>query len=295
MSCVFETLLAALVLVAVSTGASLTAAVLPAQQAAAGQEARATAETQAAERLLVESYIKAGPGHRQSWEAKIRRSRVGSALLTAIHGELAAGRVIPEGALGLLFEIVPARESQRCHSLRKWLAVGGKQMLLEWMCRRDLKGFRDHSYRSLGGVLSRVLDTLVDLKERGFWVEVVTLLVPGFNDSDEEVGDLTRFLADLDPLLPWHVTAFHADYKMTENPNTPVDSLMRAAEIAEAAGLKYIYCGNRSGDVKEWENTRCHECGSTLVRRIGFRILENRLLPGGVCPGCSTRIPGVWD
>ena len=159
----------------------------------------------------------------------------------------------------------------------------------------DLKGFRDRSYRRLGGVLARVLDTLVGLKERGFWVEVVTLLVPGFNDSDEELRDLTRFLADLDPLMPWHVTAFHADYKMTETPNTPAASLLQAAEIAVQSGLKYIYCGNRSDDVNEWEDTRCHGCDGTLIRRVGFHILENRLLPGGICPDCATQIPGVWD
>lgn len=159
----------------------------------------------------------------------------------------------------------------------------------------DLKGFRDSSYRTLGGVLARVLDTLVDLKARGFWVEVVTLLVPGFNDSDEEIGDLTRFLADLDPLIPWHVTAFHADYKMVENPDTTSSSLLRAAEIAVASGLEYVYCGNRSGDVNQWEDTRCHGCRATVVRRVGFRVLENCLLPGGICPDCSTRIPGVWD
>jgi pyruvate formate lyase activating enzyme len=159
----------------------------------------------------------------------------------------------------------------------------------------DLKGFQDHSYRDLGGVLARVLDTLVDLKERGFWVEVVTLLVPGFNDSDEEIGDLTRFLADLDPLMPWHVTAFHGDYKMTGNPNTTPVSLLRAAEIAVASGLEYVYCGNRSGDVNEWEDTRCHGCRSTLISRNGFHVLENRLLPGGLCPDCSTPIPGMWE
>jgi pyruvate formate lyase activating enzyme len=159
----------------------------------------------------------------------------------------------------------------------------------------DLKGFRERSYRSLGGVLARVLDTLADLKERGFWVEVVTLLVPGFNDSDEELRDLTRFLADLDPLMPWHVTAFHTDYKMAETPNTQSASLLHAAEIAVESGLKFVYCGNRTGDVNEWEDTRCHGCDATLIRRLGFHILENRLLPGGVCPDCSTRIPGVWD
>ena len=159
----------------------------------------------------------------------------------------------------------------------------------------DLKGYRDKPYRSLGAVLQRVIDTLKNLKARGFWVEVVTLLVPGFNDSDEEIQDLTRFLAGLDPLMPWHATAFHSDYKMSDTPNTDSATLLRAAEIGTESGLKYVYAGNRPHEVGEWENTRCHACGETVIRRLGFRVLENSLELGGACPACGTKIPGVWD
>jgi pyruvate formate lyase activating enzyme len=159
----------------------------------------------------------------------------------------------------------------------------------------DLKSFRDKPYRSLGAVLGRVLDTLGNLKARGFWVEVVTLLVPGFNDSEEEIRDLTRFLAELDPFIPWHVTAFHSDYRMSDTPSTGSDALLRAAEIGAASGLEYVYCGNRPHDSEEWENTRCHGCRETVIRRVGFRVMENRLGPGGRCPDCKTTIPGVWD
>jgi pyruvate formate lyase activating enzyme len=159
----------------------------------------------------------------------------------------------------------------------------------------DLKGFEDRSYRSLGAVLARVLETLEGLKSRGFWVEVVTLLVPGLNDSDAEIRELTRWLARLDPLLPWHVTAFHSDYKMADTPSTREDSLLRAAEIGTESGLRYVYCGNRTGKVGSWEDTRCHGCGTTVIRRVGFRVLNYRLGPGGACPGCGTQIPGVWD
>jgi pyruvate formate lyase activating enzyme len=159
----------------------------------------------------------------------------------------------------------------------------------------DLKGFDDRAYRSLGTVLARVLETLEGLKARGFWVEVVTLLVPGLNDSETEIRELTRWLARLDPLLPWHVTAFHSDYKMADTPSTGEDALVRAAEIGAESGLHYVYCGNRTGKVGSWENTRCHGCGTTVVRRVGFRVEAYGLLPGGVCPTCSTRIPGVWD
>jgi pyruvate formate lyase activating enzyme len=159
----------------------------------------------------------------------------------------------------------------------------------------DLKGFTDRAYRSLGAVLGNVLDTLEALKARGFWVEVVTLLVPGFNDSDAELRDLTGWLAGLDPLTPWHVTAFHADYRMSGSRDTRAEGLLRAAEIGAAAGLAYVYAGNLPGRVNAWEDTRCHACGRAVIRRQGFRILANELGPGGACPGCGTRIPGVWD
>jgi len=118
--------------------------------------------------------------------------------------------------------------------------------------------------------------------------------VPGFNDGDDELRDLTGFLAGLDPLIPWHVTAFHADYLMGDTPSTRVEDLLRAAEIGEASGLRYVYAGNASGRVGKWEDTRCHGCGATVVHRHGFRVLENRIRADGFCPGCGIRIPGEW-
>jgi pyruvate formate lyase activating enzyme len=159
----------------------------------------------------------------------------------------------------------------------------------------DLKGFNDRAYRSLGAVLGNVLDTIEQLKSRGFWVEVVTLLVPGFNDSEEELRALTGWLAGVDPLTPWHVSAFHADYRMSGTRDTRIDGLLRAAEIGTAAGLRYVYAGNLPGRVNTWEDTRCHGCGRTVIRRQGFRVLADELGPEGVCPGCGTRIPGVWN
>jgi len=158
----------------------------------------------------------------------------------------------------------------------------------------DLKGMRDRAYRSLGMPLATVLDTLEQLKRRGFWVEVVTLLVPDFNDSDAELKELTRFLAGLDPFIPWHVTAFHADYRMSDRRNTEAVDLLRAAEIGVESGLHYVYCGNRTGQVSAWEDTRCHGCGGTVIRRRGFYVLENRLGPDGACPDCREQVPGVW-
>jgi pyruvate formate lyase activating enzyme len=158
----------------------------------------------------------------------------------------------------------------------------------------DLKGFNDRAYRSLGCPLKSVLDTLTQLVQRGLWVEVVTLLVPGFNDDPQELRDLTRFLAGLNRDLPWHVTAFHPDYKMTGARRTAAAELMRAAEIGAEAGLRYVYAGNLPGRAGPWENTRCPQCQATVIERCGFTVLANRLTAEGACPECHTRLPGIW-
>src|SRR4051812_34862128 len=124
----------------------------------------------------------------------------------------------------------------------------------------DLKSFRDRPYRDLGGTLERVLWTIRALHERGFWVEIVTLIVPGFNDSDEELTDIARFVASVSPDIPWHVTAFHKDYKMTGPEDTSVRTLLRAAETGAREGLHFVYAGNIPGAVGEWEDTRCPAC-----------------------------------
>lgn len=157
----------------------------------------------------------------------------------------------------------------------------------------DLKGFRDRAYRQLGGTLERVLWTIGELHARGVWVEVVTLCVPGLNDSDAELRDLARFLVSVSPDLPWHVTAFHPDYRLTEPAPTSVRTLLRAAEIGRAAGLHFVYAGNLPGATGDWENTRCPGCGALLIERRGFRVLSQRLRAGR-CPDCLRVIPGVW-
>ncbi len=157
----------------------------------------------------------------------------------------------------------------------------------------DLKSFRDRHYRELGGTLERVLWTIRALHEKGFWVEIVTLLVPGFNDSDEELRDIARFLVSVFPDIPWHVTAFHKDYKMTGPDNTSVATLLRAAEIGAAEGLRFVYAGNLPGQVGKWENTYCPGCGELLIERYGFRVLRDRVADGH-CPRCRRFIPGFW-
>lgn len=158
----------------------------------------------------------------------------------------------------------------------------------------DLKGFNDPAYRQLGGVLGNVLDTIQNLKSLGFWVEIVTLLIPGFNDAPEEIRELTKFLASVDPLMPWHVTAFHQDYRMMDHENTNALKLVRAAEVGAEAGLKYIYAGNLPGRVGRWEHTYCHSCGELLIERSGYQIRQITMQKG-TCPKCTTKIPGVWE
>lgn len=159
----------------------------------------------------------------------------------------------------------------------------------------DLKGFSQEHYRDLGGRLEPVLETIKGLKDRGIWVEVLTLVIPGFNDSDEELTRIAEFLAGVSVDIPWHITAFHKDYKMTENANTDARTLLRAYEIGRRAGLHYVYPGNIPGAFGELEGTHCPKCNKLLVGRIGFRVLSNLLEKDGACPDCGTVIPGIWN
>jgi pyruvate formate lyase activating enzyme len=158
----------------------------------------------------------------------------------------------------------------------------------------DLKGFQDRNYRKLGGVLQNVLDTIQQVHEMGFWLEIVTLVIPGFNDSPEELRDIARFLAGVSRDIPWHVTAFHEDYKMRGNGNTPASTLLRAAEIGKQEGLHFVYAGNLPRAVGTWENTNCPGCNALLIERAGFHVRQMNIREGR-CPGCARSIPGVWN
>jgi len=158
----------------------------------------------------------------------------------------------------------------------------------------DLKSFNDRQYRRLGGRLQPVLDTIRELYTMGIWIEIVTLLIPGFNDSTEEIHELTGFIKSVSPHIPWHVTAFHKNYKMTEQDNTKPENLLHAVEIGKKQGLQYIYTGNLPGNTGDFENTRCPKCRELLVERIGYRIFGANLTSEGECPSCKNRIPGRW-
>jgi len=158
----------------------------------------------------------------------------------------------------------------------------------------DLKSFDDRHYRQLGGRLQPILETIRRLYEMEFWVEIVTLVIPGFNDSDEELERLAEFLVSVSADIPWHVTAFHKDYKMTDPDNTRPEDLLRAADIGKKAGLRFVYTGNLPGLVEDLENTYCPGCNTLLIERYGYRILGYHLTKDGSCPKCGRAIPGRW-
>jgi len=194
------------------------------------------------------------------------------------------------------------QEARRAGLMTAFVSNGnGTPQVLEFLrpwvdlYKVDLKSFDDRHYRQLGGRIAPILDTVKRLYEMGIWLEIVTLLIPGFNDSDDEIKRLTEFVAGVSPYIPWHVTAFHGDYKMMDPRDTGPEDLMHAADIAKQAGLQYVYAGNLPGQVGDLENTRCHRCGKLLVERWGYRIRGYHLTNDGACPDCQTQIPGRWS
>jgi pyruvate formate lyase activating enzyme len=158
----------------------------------------------------------------------------------------------------------------------------------------DLKGMTQKGYQQLGGVLQNTLDSIQLVHRMGFWLEVVTLIVPGFNDDPGELRAAAEFLAAVSPDIPWHVTAFYKNYKMQDPDNATASHLLRAAEIGQRAGLRYVYAGNLPGRVGGRENTYCPNCGELLIARHGYTIRGYHLTGAGCCPACRAAIPGVW-
>ncbi|MDF1613702.1 AmmeMemoRadiSam system radical SAM enzyme [Desulfurivibrio dismutans] len=156
----------------------------------------------------------------------------------------------------------------------------------------DLKAYSDQFYRQVCQArLQPVLDNIRRLHQLGVWVELTTLLIPGLNDSDQELQNIARFIKETDPGIPWHVTAFYPTHEMLDRPPTPTASLERAREIGLATGLRFVYEGNIPGS--GGENTYCPACGTLLIKRHGFRIDDN-LLAADTCPACGEKIEGVW-
>ncbi len=157
----------------------------------------------------------------------------------------------------------------------------------------DLKSFRDSFYRKICKArLEPVLDALRLIKKLGIWLEITTLLIPGINDDTEELKDIARFIKDLDPDIPWHVSAFHPAYKMTDRPRTSVKSIRQAWDIGKEEGLRFVYTGNIPGE--EGENTYCPFCGKCIIRRFGFRV-STLELDQSRCSHCRKPIPILMD
>jgi pyruvate formate lyase activating enzyme len=159
-------------------------------------------------------------------------------------------------------------------------------------CNVDLKAFSEEFYREMCGAhLQPVLDSIRLMKEMGIWVELTTLLIPGRNDSKAELTRIARFIKELDPNIPWHVSRFHPDYRYTDSHATPVESLRLAYEIGKKEGLHFIYIGNILGEA---EGTMCPQCHNLLIRRHGFYVSQIKIKEAK-CPFCGTSIPGIFS
>lgn len=155
----------------------------------------------------------------------------------------------------------------------------------------DLKSFSDTFYRTVcGAKLQPVLDTISLYHRLGIWIEITTLIIPGHNDSDDELLEIARFIKRLDERIPWHISAFLPTYRLADARRTPVSTLTRAREIGFSEGLRYVYQGNVPGE--DAEHTFCYKCKTLLIRRLGFTITENRVIDG-CCPHCKAAIDGV--
>ncbi len=156
----------------------------------------------------------------------------------------------------------------------------------------DIKSFSDKFYQQVCKAhLEPVLTNVHLMHELGVWVEITTLIIPGWNDSPEELRRIAQFIKKIDPNIPWHVTAFHPTYKMTDRPPTSADSLVLARKIGQEEGLHFVFVGNIPGAVGE--STHCPECNTELIHRFGYRIKNNNL-NNGSCPSCNTLIQGIW-
>lgn len=155
----------------------------------------------------------------------------------------------------------------------------------------DLKGFSEDLYHKLcGAKLQPVLDNIRLYKELGVWVEVTTLIIPGYSDDEHQLEEIAGFIKGIREDIPWHVTAFYPAFKLLDVPSTPVKTLRMARDIGLKAGLRYVYEGNIPGE--GGENTYCYSCGELLIKRYGFDIMENKLA-AGKCPKCKAGMDGI--
>ena len=155
----------------------------------------------------------------------------------------------------------------------------------------DLKSFSDEFYRKVcGAKLQPVLDCITLYHQLGIWIEITTLIIPNYNDSDQELRDIAKFIKNIDEKIPWHITAYYPTYRLTDQPRTSVATLRKAREIGLNEGLRYVYEGNMPGN--GGENTFCYNCNNLLIQRLGFSIVENNI-KDSKCPNCQAVIDGV--
>ena len=155
----------------------------------------------------------------------------------------------------------------------------------------DLKFFKEESYRRISRArLQPILDAIRLYHELDVWLEITTLIIPGVNDSDEELTQIAEFICSVSETIPWHVTAYYPAYKMFNHPPTNAATLRRARKIGFAAGLRYVYEGNIPGE--GGENTYCYQCNKLLIERFGFSVRLNRI-QNSRCPDCGARIDGI--
>jgi pyruvate formate lyase activating enzyme len=156
----------------------------------------------------------------------------------------------------------------------------------------DLKSFDEQFYKeNCGAKLKPILETIKLHKKLGIWIEITTLLIPTLNDSKENLTKIAEFIKDLGSEIPWHVSRFYPNYKLTNLPPTPLKTLRQARDIGLKVGLKYVYQGNIPG---EGENTYCYNCGALLIERYGYQIIKNKILKSK-CSSCNNPIEGVWN
>jgi pyruvate formate lyase activating enzyme len=158
-------------------------------------------------------------------------------------------------------------------------------------CKVDLKSFRDDFYKKIcQGHLEPVLKSIRHMRKLNMWLEVTTLVIPDQNDDEKELADIARFIADVDPGIPWHISRFHPGYQFTDSQPTPLDTLQKAYSLGKQEGLKFVYIGNVAG---QSEDTMCPSCRQTLIKRKGF-LVEGNKMEDSRCPSCGETIPGIF-
>ena len=159
-------------------------------------------------------------------------------------------------------------------------------------CNIDLKSFRDSFYKNIcGGRLNVVLDTIALMKKLNIWIEITTLIIPGLNDSKEELSDIANFIHGISDDIPWHISRFHGDYHLKHKNYTPIETMHMAEKLVKEAGLHFVYLGNVAG---KGNNTYCYNCGEFLIDRSGY-MASGITIKDSKCPKCNTEIAGIWN